>query len=65
MKSDKEFWELRAKEYGEKAVGNLSDPLWDKQENLLRWCAIKKSLNLRKGQEALRWERALVILQSS
>jgi len=53
VKSDKEFWELRAKKYGEKAVGNLSDPLWDKQENLLRWCAIKKSLNLRKGQKVL------------
>lgn len=49
----KEFWELRAKQYGEKAVGNLSDPLWDKQENLLRWYAIKKSLNFKKGQKAL------------
>lgn len=53
MKSDKEFWELRTKKYGEKAVGNLSDPLWDKQENLLRWYAIKKSLNFKKGQKAL------------
>ena len=53
MKSSKDFWELRAKEFDEKAVGFLLDPYCDKQENKLRWIAIKKGLKLKMGQRAL------------
>ncbi len=53
MKSSKKFWELRAKQHGEKAIGNLSDPLWDRQENKLRWIVVKKYLQLKKIQRVL------------
>jgi len=53
MKDENNIWELRAKKYGKKAVGNLTDPLWDREENILRWTALKKSLKHIKGQKAL------------
>jgi len=53
MKSNKEFWELRAKRFGERSVGSLVDPYVDKQENKLRWIAIKKGIKLKKGQRVL------------
>lgn len=53
MKSSKDFWKLRAKRFDERAVGFLLDPYCDKQENKLRWIAIKKGLKLKKGQRAL------------
>lgn len=53
MRDKNNIWELRAKQYGKKAVGNLTDPLWDREENILRWTALKKSLKYIKGQKAL------------